>query len=184
MIPPRRCAQLVTGLARSLTQDLVVMPFNVVVNVVASSVVTPRLLRTLLYRLAGVDAAWSVIVQSRVAIRTKLLTIGADSTVNRACLIENVSPVAIGANTGVGIGTQFITTHHESDDPRRRAGIQSSRPIKVGDGVWIGSGAVLLGGVTVGDGCIIGAGAVVNRDCLPHGLYAGVPARRLRELPT
>jgi hypothetical protein len=25
---------------------------------------------------------------------------------------------------------------------------------------------------------------VVNRDCLPHGLYAGVPARRLRELPT
>jgi maltose O-acetyltransferase len=40
----------------------------------------------------------------------------------------------------------------------------------------------VLPGVTVGDGCVIAAGAVVNADCQPDGLYAGVPARRVRDL--
>jgi acetyltransferase-like isoleucine patch superfamily enzyme len=31
---------------------------------------------------------------------------------------------------------------------------------------------------------VVASGAVVTKDCLPHGLYGGVPARRLRDLPT
>ena len=37
-------------------------------------------------------------------------------------------------------------------------------------------------GVTIGEGCIVAAGAVVTKDCESHGLYAGVPARRIRDL--
>ena len=37
-------------------------------------------------------------------------------------------------------------------------------------------------GVTVGDGCVVAAGAVVREDCEPGGLYAGVPARRVKKL--
>ena len=36
--------------------------------------------------------------------------------------------------------------------------------------------------VTIGEGCVIAAGAVVVHDCAPHGVYAGVPARRIRDL--
>jgi hypothetical protein len=39
-----------------------------------------------------------------------------------------------------------------------------------------------LPGVVIGPGCVIAAGAVVVSDCKPNGLYAGVPARRLRDL--
>lgn len=60
----------------------------------------------------------------------------------------------------------------------------SPQPITVGDGCWIGARAVILPGVTIGDGCVIAAGAVVSKDCAPNGMYAGVPARRIRELPT
>jgi maltose O-acetyltransferase len=41
---------------------------------------------------------------------------------------------------------------------------------------------MLLPGVTVGDGCVIAAGSVVTGDCEPHGVYAGVPAKRVRDL--
>lgn len=44
----------------------------------------------------------------------------------------------------------------------------------------IGSGAVILGGVTIGEGAMIGAGAVVTRDIAPGETVAGVPARALR----
>jgi acetyltransferase-like isoleucine patch superfamily enzyme len=43
----------------------------------------------------------------------------------------------------------------------------------------IGSGAILLGGVTVGEGALIGAGAVVTRDVADHEVVAGVPAREI-----
>jgi acetyltransferase-like isoleucine patch superfamily enzyme len=39
---------------------------------------------------------------------------------------------------------------------------------------------MLLPGVVLGDDVVVAAGAVVNRDCVAGGLYAGVPARRVR----
>lgn len=51
-------------------------------------------------------------------------------------------------------------------------------------GSSIGSGAVILCGVTIGEGALIGAGAVVTKDVAPREVVAGVPARNLRFLPT
>ncbi len=51
---------------------------------------------------------------------------------------------------------------------------------EVGGDVWIGSGAIILGGVRIGDGAVIGAGAVVTHDVEPFSVVAGVPARVLR----
>jgi len=51
-----------------------------------------------------------------------------------------------------------------------------SRPVRIGDGVWIGIGAIVLKGVTIGDGARIGAGAVVTRDVPAHASVEGNPA--------
>lgn len=54
------------------------------------------------------------------------------------------------------------------------------QPVVVQHGADIGTGAILLPGVTVGTGAIVGAGAVVTRDVPPYAIVAGVPARFLR----
>jgi len=53
-------------------------------------------------------------------------------------------------------------------------------PTRVCRGASLGSGAVIMGGVTIGERAMIGAGAVVTRDVAPGEKVAGVPARVLR----
>ena len=57
-------------------------------------------------------------------------------------------------------------------------------PIVIGSEVWIGRGAIVIGGITIGDGATIAANAVVTRD-VPAGLtVAGVPAVPIRSRST
>lgn len=51
---------------------------------------------------------------------------------------------------------------------------------KIGNDVWIGEGAKILGGVTIGDGALIAAGAVVVKDVAPYTVVGGVPAKVIR----
>ena len=83
----------------------------------------------------------------------------------------------------IGHGVMFIN----DQDPRATL---DGRPMSEADwkveairvcrGASIGSGAVILGGVTIGPGALVGAGAVVTRDVAPGEVVAGVPARLLR----
>ena len=56
-----------------------------------------------------------------------------------------------------------------------------SKPICIGDHVWIGTRAIILKGVTIGDGAVVAAGAVVTKDVPSRTLVAGVPAKVIRE---
>lgn len=53
-------------------------------------------------------------------------------------------------------------------------------PTRIGNDVWIGSGAKIKSGITIGDGAVIGAGAVVTRDVEPFSIVGGVPAEIIR----
>lgn len=56
-----------------------------------------------------------------------------------------------------------------------------SRPVWIGRHVVVGSGSVVLPGVTIHDGSAVGALSLVRKDCAPFGLYAGNPLRRIRD---
>jgi acetyltransferase-like isoleucine patch superfamily enzyme len=67
--------------------------------------------------------------------------------------------------------------------PQRRLGEDSSgRPIRIGNGVWIGFDSCVLPGVQIGDGSIVGARSVVTEDVPANVVVAGNPARLIREL--
>ena len=55
-------------------------------------------------------------------------------------------------------------------------------PTRVCKGASIGSGAVIMCGVTIGERAIVGAGAVVTKDVESDAVVAGVPARLIRHL--
>lgn len=89
--------------------------------------------------------------------------------------------VTIGADCFIGHGVKFVNDLFATGGPAR--GDRSLwRSTRIGTGVSIGSGAVILP-VNVCDGVVIGAGAVVTRDIEHPGIYAGNPARLLRPLP-
>jgi acetyltransferase-like isoleucine patch superfamily enzyme len=54
------------------------------------------------------------------------------------------------------------------------------RPIEIGNDVWIGARAILLGGVKVGDGAIVAANAVVTKDVPAYAIVGGIPAKVIR----
>lgn len=69
---------------------------------------------------------------------------------------------------------------HECD-AHKVEGRPSSKPIHIGNHVWIGEKAIILKGVTIGDGAIIGAGSVVTKDVPARCLAVGNPAKVIRE---
>src|SRR5690606_29947135 len=52
--------------------------------------------------------------------------------------------------------------------------------VKIGNDVWIGEDAIIMGGVKIGDGAIIAARAVVTKDVPPYSIYGGVPAKLIK----
>ena len=88
----------------------------------------------------------------------------------------------LGEHVGWGPGAKVLGSEH-TGEPADVPIIQTDlviKPVRVGKWADIGTGAVLLPGVTVGEGAIIGAGAVVTQDVPAYAVAAGVPARVLR----
>jgi maltose O-acetyltransferase len=80
------------------------------------------------------------------------------------------------------MGTMLFTSNHEVGDEFKRWAAYKTAPISVGAGVWLGARVLVLPGVTIGDSCVVGAGSVVTKDLEPNAAYAGVPAKKLRDL--
>lgn len=105
---------------------------------------------------------------------------GRNLFVNFNCVFLDPAPITIGDDVQVGPAVQVYTATHPTDAAVRRSGLELARPVRIGDGAWIGGGAIILPGVTVGEGAVIGAGAVVTRDVPAGTVMIGGPARELR----
>jgi maltose O-acetyltransferase len=85
--------------------------------------------------------------------------------------------IEIGDGCQIGTSVQILTADHPRDPALRRQRLELGKPVGIGQNVWIGSGAIILRGVSVGDDAIIGAGSVVTRDVPPGMTVVGNPAR-------
>lgn len=145
----------------------------------ATPVGDPSTRRRLLKLLLGRDSDAQIIVPFHCDYGYNL-HLGANAYFNVNCVVLDVAPVRIGANALFGPAVQIYTAVHPMDAAGRRRGLESGKPVTIGDDVWVGGGAIICPGVTIGDGAVIGAGSVVTRD-IPAGMFAaGNPARVLR----
>lgn len=70
---------------------------------------------------------------------------------------------------------------HQPGVPMQFSGRPAQQRTQIGADVWIGHGVTLMRGITVGDGAIVASGAVVTKDIPAYEVWAGVPARRMRD---
>ena len=108
------------------------------------------------------------------------LTLGHNSYMNES-LIQCASSISIGDDCAIAgdvliQDTDFHPILDENGNPK-----PISKPIVIGDKVWICAKATILKGVTIGDGAIIAAGAVVTKDVPAHCVVVGNPAKVVRE---
>ncbi|MGW6497598.1 sugar O-acetyltransferase [Nonomuraea angiospora] len=110
------------------------------------------------------------------------LRIGARTFANFGLVALDVAPIVIGDDVQIGSYVQLMTPTHPLDPELRRAKWEAAEPITIGDNVWLGSGAIVLGGVTIGENTVVGAGAVVTRDLPANVVAVGNPARVIRTI--
>ncbi len=102
------------------------------------------------------------------------ITIGDRTYLGNDVHVHAIDPISIGSGCVLADGVFIASTDHARTE---RSGTHGTGPITIGDGVFLGQRAIVLGGVTIGDGATVGAGAVVTRDVAPGAVVAGVPAR-------
>lgn len=108
--------------------------------------------------------------------------IGNGVTVTRRLTIYCANSVTIGDSTMIGSDVLIMDENHGTD-PRNvfRENPLQTKPVTIGENVWIGDKVIILPGVTVGDNSIVAAGAVVTKSAPAYSMLAGNPARVIKQ---
>lgn len=146
-----------------------------------SSYHTPEELRSLMEALTGqkLDESFGLFPPFNTDCG-KNLHIGRAVFINSGCKFQDQGGIYIGDGSQIGHNTVIATLNHGMLPEER--GDLLPRPVHIGNRVWIGSGSVILPGVTIGDNAVIGAGSVVTKDIPANMIAVGSPARVIRSI--
>ncbi len=117
------------------------------------------------YPKSKIWAPWNLVCEDRVSV--------ADDAE-----IYNPSPMHFGSHAIVSQGAYICGATHLYNEPEFRL---VSFPMRFGAYSWICARAAVNPGVNVGEGAILALGSVATKDLEPFGIYAGVPARKVKE---
>lgn len=117
------------------------------------------------YPRARVWAPWNLICEERVSV--------ADDAE-----LYNPSPLYMGSHCIVSQAAYICGATHEYNNPEFRL---VHFPTRLGPYSWVCARATVNPGVNLGAGAILALGSVATRDLEPFGIYAGIPARKIRQ---
>jgi len=104
----------------------------------------------------------------------KKIYIGKNSTINQFCRIDNRGGIIIGNNVSISPYVKLLTSDHDINDPNA---VGRSREILIEDYVFIGSDAMILGGIKMKKGSVLGAKSLLTQSTEPFEVYVGMPAK-------
>jgi maltose O-acetyltransferase len=156
---------------------------GLIVNTLAAQQWFPPRLRYRVLRWYGIEVASDTFIAGGCFFGSPQVAIGDGSFLNVGCFLDGSGPIRIGERCNIGMDSMLCTSHHELGGAERRAILPTQgRGVEIGDGCWLGARVMVLPGVRIASGCVIAASSVVTEDTAPDGLYAGTPARRVRDL--
>lgn len=144
-------------------------------------------LKALVFRAGGVQIHPTCRIVSSVSIwGQEHVQIGPYTFVGHDVLIVGGDcRITIGSHVDIGPRVTIASGTHAIDmEGTRSAGAGYSKDIIIEDGVWIGAGSTILGGVTIGHKSIVGAGSLVNRTIPPLVMACGNPCRPIKQWRT
>lgn len=111
------------------------------------------------------------------------LSIGSMTSIWYGTVISAREEISIGAQCAISWNCSILDEDmHEIIELPGTTKPRGARPVRIGDHVWIGAGAIVLKGVSIGENAIVAAGAIVTHDVPPATLVAGAPARVIRQV--
>ena len=130
----------------------------------------PSMVKRAVLRLFGARIGKGVVIKPRVNIHLPWkLSVGDFTWIGEEAFILNLEPVCIGTNCCISQRAFLCTGSHdyrELDMPYR------NRPIRIGDGAWVGAQSLVAPGVNIGKETVVTAGSIVT-----HSLPAGMVCR-------
>lgn len=123
-------------------------------------------------------------VPGQVCLTDTVVSIGDRCLIGSGSGIVGHLSIEIGDDVWTGHHVYITDQNHGYDDLDRpiSAQTQPERPVRIGDGSWLGHGAVVLPGTTIGRHVVIGANSVVRGEIPDFSIAAGNPARVVRDL--
>jgi acetyltransferase-like isoleucine patch superfamily enzyme len=113
---------------------------------------------------------------------------GRHSGIGYRCTIaagmHNFSGVSINPDTIMARESNYTDeelAHLEISRDRISSKVMNSRPVIIGNDVYLGDGIIVMPGVTIGDGAVVAANAVVTSDVEPYTIVGGIPAKKIRD---
>lgn len=120
-------------------------------------------------------------------VRTDRIEIGSRVVIRPQTVImaNDIARIIIGDDVLIGGGVHLYAANHRFDRRDTVIAAQGHSPaedIVIENDVWIGANAIILPGCRIGRHSVVSAGSVVTKSIEPFSLYAGVPARKIKDL--
>lgn len=99
--------------------------------------------------------------------------------VGPSCILYGATLIRVGDYTHFGPGSMVMTQAGNANTKTRHSTTPGHvvKPVVIGSGVWVGAGAIILGGTVLGDDCIVSPNSVVSGEYAPGTSLIGNPAR-------
>ena len=115
------------------------------------------------------------------------MSIGSNTSISSYTTIYATFGVTIGENCLISSNCGISSYNHITNSVNRAEhsgeDFKYSKPVEIGNNVWIGMNVCILPGINVGNNSIIGAGSVVTKDVPPNEIWVGNPAKLVKTLP-
>lgn len=140
--------------------------------------------RPCLLRACGAHIEEDVILGQGVRVlASQNLVLRRGASVARDCVLDARGGLEIGTNALIGFESILLTSTHNSSDittPVQDQGM-FALPVSIGARAWLGTRVIVQPGVQIGADTIVGSAAVVTSNVESRAIYAGIPARKLRD---
>ncbi len=112
------------------------------------------------------------------------LKLGSNISIHNNCYIDASGGIEINDDVSIAHSSTIMSSSHTWEDKTVpiKYNPQTYSKVIIDSNVWIGCGARVLYGVHIKKNIILGAGSICNKSLLEEGVYAGVPAQKIKDI--